>query len=110
MEKVSLSVFVILICYIVVFWIPSSNKKNTILRRFRRFAVINTRTDKIVFELTGDFECKKISDKQIEIEMIDEIEMIEPHKKYLIGLNKDLMYIVEEIDKIIELKKTAKIK
>lgn len=101
MEKLYLVVFVILICYIVVYLIPSSSKKIQLLRR--RFAVINTRTDKIEFELTGVFECKKISDKQILIEIID---VDGPRKECLIGLNKDLMYILEEI----ELEQPAKIK
>lgn len=92
---VILAIFVIYVALMIYLVLSSNtNKKITILRRF---AVINTRTDKIEFELTGYFECNKISDEQIVI------EMIEPHKEYLICLNKDLMYIIEEIDRIIEL-------
>lgn len=60
----------------------------------RRFAVINTRTDKVEFEMIGAFSLDAENSKKIRIicEMEDGT-----YKKHIIGLNSDSMYVVEDI-------------
>lgn len=60
----------------------------------RRFAVINTRTDKVEFEMIGAFSLDAENSKKIRIicEMEDG-----SYKKHIIGLNSDSMYVVEDI-------------
>ena len=61
----------------------------------RRLAVINTRTDKPEFELVAAFSLKyDESDNQIEITC--ETGKNE-YKKHIIGLNRETMYVVEDI-------------
>lgn len=60
----------------------------------RRFAVINTRTDKVEFELIGAFsrEDKSEDSVSIVVEMEDGT-----FKKHIIGLNDDTMYVIEDL-------------
>lgn len=60
----------------------------------RRLAVINSRTDKVEFEVVGAFSLEVESSKKINItcEMPDG-----SYKKHIIGLNENTMYVVEDI-------------
>ena len=60
----------------------------------RRLAVINSRTDKVEFELVGAFSLEKESDKKINVicEMEDGT-----YKKHIIGLNDETMYVIEDL-------------
>ena len=60
----------------------------------RRFAVINTRTDKVEFEMIGAFSREDASDDQITlvVEMEDGT-----YKRHIIGLNEDTMYVIEDL-------------
>lgn len=60
----------------------------------RRFAVINTRTDKVEFELVGAFSLDTSNSKKISLicEMEDGT-----YKKQIIGLNRDSMYVIEDL-------------
>lgn len=60
----------------------------------RRFAVINTRTDKVEFEMIGAFSREDVSDSQVTllVEMEDGT-----YKRHIIGLNEDTMYIIEDL-------------
>lgn len=60
----------------------------------RRFAVINTRTDKVEFEIIGAFSREDVSDDSVSV--IVELED-GTYKKHIIGLNEDTMYIVEDL-------------
>ena len=60
----------------------------------RRFAVIDTRTDKVEFELIGRFSLDATSYPKVSV-------IVEKEKgvylKHIIGLNDDTFYIVEDI-------------
>ena len=60
----------------------------------RRFAVINTRTDKVEFEMIGAFSREDSSDNQVTlvVEMKDGT-----YKRHIIGLNENTMYIIEDL-------------
>ena len=60
----------------------------------RRFAVINTRTDKVEFEVVGAFSLDASDSKKISLicEMEDGT-----YKKQIIGLNRDSMYVIEDL-------------
>ena len=60
----------------------------------RRFAVINTRTDKVEFEMIGAFSREDSSDDQVTlvVEMEDGT-----YKRHIIGLNEDTMYVIEDL-------------
>lgn len=60
----------------------------------RRFAVINTRTDKVEFEMIGAFSRENASSSQVTlvVEMEDGT-----YKRHIIGLNQDTMYIIEDL-------------
>lgn len=60
----------------------------------RRLTVINSRTDKVEFELIGAFSLEKESDKKINVicEMEDGT-----YKKHIIGLNNETMYVIEDL-------------
>lgn len=60
----------------------------------RRFAVINTRTDKVEFELIGAFSREDVKSDQVTlvVEMEDG-----SYKRHIIGLNEDTMYIIEDL-------------
>lgn len=60
----------------------------------RRFAVINTRTDKVEFELIGAFSREEKSEDSVSIV----VEMEDgTFKKHIIGLNDDTMYVIEDL-------------
>lgn len=60
----------------------------------RRFAVINTRTDKVEFELIGAFSLDATAYPKISVIVEkDDGEYL----KHIIGLNEDTFYIVEDI-------------
>ena len=60
----------------------------------RRFAVINTRTDKVEFELIGAFSLDATGYPKISVIVEkDDGEYL----KHIIGLNEDTFYIVEDI-------------
>lgn len=60
----------------------------------RRFAVINTRTDKVEFELVGAFSLETDSSKKVKL-------IVETgdgtYKKHIIGMNQDSMYVIEDL-------------
>lgn len=60
----------------------------------RRLAVINSRTDKVEFEVIGAFSLEAENSKKINIvcEMEDGT-----YKKHIIGLNENTMYVIEDI-------------
>lgn len=60
----------------------------------RRFAVINTRTDKVEFEMIGAFSREDTKSDQVTlvVEMEDG-----SYKRHIIGLNEDTMYIIEDL-------------
>lgn len=60
----------------------------------RRFAVINTRTDKVEFEMIGAFSREDASSSQVTlvVEMEDGT-----YKRHIIGLNEDTMYVIEDL-------------
>nr|WP_302142193.1 hypothetical protein [uncultured Schaedlerella sp.] len=60
----------------------------------RRFAVINSRTDKVEFEVIGAFSLDA-SDKN-KISIICEMED-GTYKKHIIGLNENTMYVIEDL-------------
>ena len=60
----------------------------------RRLAVINTRTDKVEFELIGNFSLQDESSNEISIIcQTGENEF----KKHIVGLNDETMYVIEDI-------------
>lgn len=60
----------------------------------RRFAVINTRTDKVEFELIGAFSRENVRDNEVSI--VVELED-GTYKKHIIGLNEETMYVIEDL-------------
>ena len=60
----------------------------------RRFAVINSRTDKVEFEVIGAFSLDAADKEKISIicEMEDGT-----YKKHIIGLNENTMYVIEDL-------------
>lgn len=60
----------------------------------RRFAVINTRTDKVEFEIIGAFSRENATSNQVEI--VVELED-GTYKKHIIGLNENCMYVIEDL-------------
>ena len=64
----------------------------------RRFAVINTRTDKVEFELIGAFSLNDESGNEVAKKVSVTCEMEDgSYKKHIIGLNKDTFYVVEDL-------------
>lgn len=61
----------------------------------RRLAVINSRTDKVEFELIGAFSLQ-VDHSDGQIEVICEMED-GTYKKHIIGLNENTMYVVEDL-------------
>ena len=60
----------------------------------RRLAVINSRTDKIEFELIGNFSLQDESSNEISVIcQTGENEF----KKHIVGLNDETMYVIEDI-------------
>ena len=62
----------------------------------RRFAVINTRTDKAEFELIGAFSLQVENSHDNQVEIVVEMED-GTFKKHIVGLNEDSMYVVEDL-------------
>lgn len=60
----------------------------------RRFAVINTRTDKVEFELVGAFSLDAGSYPKISVIVEKEDGT---YFKHIIGLNDDVFYVVEDL-------------
>lgn len=60
----------------------------------RRFAVINSRTDKVEFEVVGAFSLDATDRNKISI--ICELED-GTYKKHIIGLNENTMYVIEDL-------------
>ena len=60
----------------------------------RRLAVINTRTDKVEFELIGNFSLQDESSNEISVIcQTGENEF----KKHIVGINDETMYVIEDI-------------
>ena len=62
----------------------------------RRFAVINTRTDKVEFELIGAFSLQVENSHDNQVEIVVELED-GTYKKHIIGMNENTMYVVEDL-------------
>lgn len=60
----------------------------------RRFAVINTRTDKVEFELIGAFSLDASAYPKISVIVEKEDGS---YLKHIIGLNEDTFYVVEDL-------------
>ena len=60
----------------------------------RRFAVINTRTDKVEFELIGAFSLDASSYPKIKV-IVEKDDG--SYLKHIIGLNEDTFYVVEDL-------------
>ena len=60
----------------------------------RRFAVVNTRTDKVEFELIGVFSREDATDNQVTL-VVDMGDGT--YKRHIIGLNQDTMYVIEDL-------------
>lgn len=60
----------------------------------RRFAVINTRTDKVEFEMIGAFSREDATANQVTL--VVELED-GTYKRHIIGLNEDTMYVIEDL-------------
>ena len=60
----------------------------------RRFAVINTRTDKVEFELVGAFSLETDSSKKVKLIVETEDGT---YKKHIIVMNQDIMYVIEDL-------------
>ena len=60
----------------------------------RRFAVINTRTDKVEFELVGAFSLETDSSKKVKLIVETEDGT---YKKHIIDMNQDSMYVIEDL-------------
>ncbi len=60
----------------------------------RRIVVYNARTDKIIFELIGNFSLQNNDKKELEIicEISDNV-----YKKHFIYLNDNVLYVVEDV-------------
>lgn len=61
----------------------------------RRLAVINSRTDKVEFELIGAFSLE-VDEDDNQIEVVAETEN-GSYKKHIIGLNENTMYVIEDL-------------
>ncbi len=61
----------------------------------RRLAVINSRTDKVEFELIGAFSLE-VDNGDNQIEVVAEMED-GSYKKHIIGLNENTMYVIEDL-------------
>lgn len=60
----------------------------------RRFAVINTRTDAIEFEMIGKFSREDVSSSEVAIV----VEVGDgTYRRHIIGLNEDTMYVIEDL-------------
>lgn len=66
------------------------------LNILRRFAVINTRTDKVEFELIGAFSLQVENSHDNQVEVVVELED-GTYKKHIIGMNENTMYVVEDL-------------
>ena len=62
----------------------------------RRFAVINTRTDKVEFELIGAFSLQVENSHDNQVEVVVELED-GTYKKHIIRMNENTMYVVEDL-------------
>lgn len=62
----------------------------------RRFAVINTRTDKVEFELIGAFSLQVENSHENQIEIVVE-QADGSYKKHIVGMNENTMYVVEDL-------------
>ena len=62
----------------------------------RRFAVINTRTDNVEFELIGAFSLQVENSHDNQVEVVVELED-GTYKKHIIGMNENTMYVVEDL-------------
>ena len=61
----------------------------------RRLAVINSRTDKVEFELIGAFSLE-VDSAENQIEITAEMED-GTYKKHFVGLNDNTMYVIEDL-------------
>lgn len=61
----------------------------------RMLTVVNTRTDTIIFQMTGNFSIEKASDGDLEI--TGENDNGE-YYKHFVNLSRDITYVVEDID------------
>lgn len=60
----------------------------------RRFAVINTRTDAVEFEMIGKFSREDVSSSEVAIV----VEVGDgTYRRHVIGLNQDTMYVIEDL-------------
>lgn len=96
---VTVAMFII-VCMTVVGCTEANKVSNNVSQEadnfnvLRRFAVINSRTDKVEFEVIGAFSLDATDKEKISIicEMEDGT-----YKKHIIGLNENTMYVIEDL-------------
>ena len=96
---VAVAMFII-VCMTVVGCTEANKVSNNVSQEadnfnvLRRFAVINSRTDKVEFEVIGAFSLDATDKEKISIicEMEDGT-----YKKHIIGLNENTMYVIEDL-------------
>lgn len=103
-KKLMIAIVLLLVCITVCFSLSGCTEANKVSHNvsqeadnfnvLRRLAVINSRTDKVEFEVVGAFSLDVESKNKINItcEMEDGT-----YKKHIIGLNENTMYVVEDI-------------
>lgn len=60
----------------------------------RRFAVINTRTDKVEFEIVGAFSLEDEGSKKVKL-IVETADG--SYKKHIVHMNRDSMYVIEDL-------------
>ena len=99
-KKIILLLTTIICCMIIIGCTEASQVSYNVSQEannfnvLRRFAVINTRTDKVEFELIGAFSLH--AEEYPKIKLIVENDD-GPYFTHIIGLNEDTFYVVEDL-------------
>ncbi len=101
MEKKIISMAAVLVMCIILAGCTEADKVSENVSQeadnfnvLRRFAVINTRTDKVEFELIGAFSLDASNSSKISVIVEKEDGT---YFKHIIGLNEDVFYVVEDL-------------
>ncbi len=97
-KRIYTALVVLLMCVLITGCSPASCQSTELSRQADNFektriiTVINTRTDGIIFRMTGTFSCQYSSGD------LDIISAVGPNKyeKHFIHMNENLTYIVED--------------
>lgn len=100
-KKIFIAIMFLIICALMLTGCTQVNRVSSNIRQqadnfniTRRIVVINARTDKPVFELTGNFSLQ--NNYNGELEIIVEIKN-GVYKKHFVYLNDWTMYVVEDV-------------